>query len=247
MSDEPLFPPGSMSRRIDGERMLLLGGCRALLMQLAHPLVAKGVFEHSDYRNDPTGRLHRTLQASYGIVFGTRSEAARISASLAKVHAGVRGEGYTATDPALAMWVHATLVDTSVVVHRRFLRGLSDDELAVYYEETKVLGELFGVPASQQPPTWPAFETYVAETVAGLEVSDEARRVGRLITRPRVPLALGPLAELGKQLTAGLLPPPLRAGFGLTWDPLRGAALETAAVACRLLVPRIPPGIRRAD
>ena len=76
-----LFPPDAVVRRVDGESVLLLGGGRALLMQLAHPLVAKGVAEHSDFRRDPFARLRRTLDATYAIVFGSEAEARAAAAA----------------------------------------------------------------------------------------------------------------------------------------------------------------------
>ena len=55
----------------------MLGGGRALLMQVAHPLVAAGVVAHSDYRENPWERLERTMSAVWTIVFGNRAEADR--------------------------------------------------------------------------------------------------------------------------------------------------------------------------
>ena len=61
MSNAGLFGPGSLTWRVNREGVLLLGGGRALLLQVAHPLVAAGVAQHSNYREDPFGRLYRTL------------------------------------------------------------------------------------------------------------------------------------------------------------------------------------------
>src|ERR1700736_549817 len=75
MSSAGLFPPDAVIRKVDGEVALLLGGGRALLMQLAHPLVAKGVAEHSGFESAPLARLERTLAATYTVVFGPTTEA----------------------------------------------------------------------------------------------------------------------------------------------------------------------------
>ena len=85
------FPPGAPIRRIGAESVLMLGGGRALLMQAAHPLVASGIVEHSDYSADPWKRLGRTLLALYTVVFGTREEADRTGAIVQAVHRPVRG------------------------------------------------------------------------------------------------------------------------------------------------------------
>src|SRR2546429_319415 len=118
------FPPDAVVRRVDGEAVLLLGGGRALLMQLAHPMVARGVAEHSQFEADPFSRLQRTLDAVTTIVFGTEDEARQVAAVVGAVHERVFGDGYRANDPDLLMWVHATLIDTALRVHARFLRPL---------------------------------------------------------------------------------------------------------------------------
>lgn len=245
-ADAPLFPKGSIIRRVDGEGVLLLGGGRALLMQLAHPKVAAGVAEHSDFSYDPLKRLRRTLEVTSSIVFGSVENAHRESAGLRAVHDHVTGADYQANDPELLLWVHATLVDTALRVHDRFLRRLGTDERQRYYEESCTLAEVLGVPRSMQPPDLAAFRAYVREMVASLEVSDTARQVAHDVLHPRLPLVTGPLLEVARQVTVGLLPAPLRRQYGLSWDPARGAALDLAARSSRVLLPRVPRSLRRA-
>ncbi len=218
-----LFPPDAVIRRVNGEAVLLLGGGRALLMQLAHPLVARAVNDHSSFRTDPFTRLQRTLDTVYTIVFGSEAQALEAASALAAVHERVRGPGYRASDPELLLWVHATLVDTALRVHRRFLGGLRTDEVDRYYAEAVLVGELLGVPRSVQPPDFTRFRGYVRTMVGSLEVTGEARDVARAVLHPRLPWPVVPVAEplavLGRQLTVGLLPPPLRRAYGLSWDP----------------------------
>ena len=71
MADAGLFGPETMTWRVNREGVLLLGGGRALILQVAHPLVAAGVADHSNYREDPWGRLYRTLDLTTKIVFGS--------------------------------------------------------------------------------------------------------------------------------------------------------------------------------
>lgn len=240
-----LFPPDAVVRRVDAEAALLLGGGRALLMQLAHPSVARGVAEHSGFRADPFARLRRTLAASYTIVFGTADEARAAAAGVRAVHRSVVGPGYRAEDPELLLWVHATLVDTALAVHARFLRPLTADEAGRYYEESAVVAELLGLPRDAQPADLGAFGRYVRSAVAGLEVTDEARRLARDVLHPRVPLPAEPALALARHLTVGLLPASLRRAYGLAWDPARAVALEAAAATCRRVLPRLPAVLRR--
>ena len=225
--------------------MLLLGGGRALLMQLAHPLVAAAVAAHSGFQSDPFARLQRTLETSYVIVFGTVEQARDAAAAVRVVHERVVGEGYRAEDPALLMWVHATLVDTALRVHRRFLRPLRPADAERYYQESAVVAELLGLPRAAQPADLAAFRDYVRTTVGDLEITDTARRLAHDVLHPRIPWPVQPLAELGRQLTAGLLPPPLRLQYGLSWDANRERALLLAGLGSRLLLPGVPSVLRR--
>jgi uncharacterized protein (DUF2236 family) len=240
-----LFPGDAVIRRVDGESVLLLGGGRALLMQLAHPLVAAAVAEHSDFHADPFARLQRTLEASFIIVFGTTEEAHAAAAGVRSVHERVVGRGYRADDPELLLWVHATLVDTALRVHKRFLQPLRPDDAERYYQESTVVAEVLGVPRDVQPPDLAAFRAYVRNRVATLEVTDTARRLARDVLYPRLPWPAVPAAELGRQITAGLLPEPLRRQYGLSWDVHRERALLLAGVGSRLVLPRVPGFLRR--
>src|SRR6185295_12002332 len=81
-----LYPEDSITRRINRENILLLGGGRALLMQLAHPKVAAGVDEHSDFRSHPVRRLRRTILMTMAIVFGDRDTALGAARTVNQVH-----------------------------------------------------------------------------------------------------------------------------------------------------------------
>ena len=241
-----MFERGDVIRRVDGESVLLLGGARAVLMQLAHPAVAAGVADHSDFRTDSFGRLRRTLEVTTTMVFGTEAEAAQAAAALHAVHERVTGPGYRANDPELLLWVHATLVDTALRVHRRFLAPLPPGDEARYYEQSMRLAEAFGVPMSLQPPDPPSFRAYVRAMVGSLEVTDQARDVARGVLHPPLPLVAEPFAELGRQITVGLLPEPLRRQYGFSWDRPRAAALSMAALTSRRVLPLVPSSLRRA-
>jgi uncharacterized protein (DUF2236 family) len=240
-----LFAEDAVVRRVNAEPVLLLGGGRALLMQLAHPLVARGVAEHSDFRADPFDRLRRTLDAVSTIVFGPEAAARRTAEAVRAVHARVVGDGYQADDPDLLLWVHATLVDTALRVHARFIGPLRPHEAEAYYQESKLVADVLGLPTALQPPDLAAFRAYVRHMVGTLQVSDEARRLARGILHPRVPWPAAPLAALGRELTVGLLPPPLRQGYGFTWDAPRKGALLLASQSTRQVLSRTPGRLRR--
>jgi uncharacterized protein (DUF2236 family) len=240
-----LFADDAVIRRVSGEVILLLGGGRALLMQLAHPQVAAGVADHSGFDQDPFGRLRRTLEATYTIVFGTEQEVDLVARQLWAVHEHVTGPDYRANDPELLMWVHATLVDTALRVHARFLRPLSGRDAARYYQDSIVVAEVLGVPRELQPPDLVAFQRYMRDMVGTLRVSDTARELADAVLHPRLPFVAEPGMALARELTAGLLPRPLRQQFGLDWDRNRKAALLLAGAASRTVLPRVPSLVRR--
>src|SRR6476646_8582527 len=94
-----LYAEGSITRRVNRENVLLLGGGRALLMQLAHPKVAAGVDEHSDFRTRPIRRLRRTIRMTMAMVFGDRETAFAAARAVNQAHGKVRGQDYRALDP----------------------------------------------------------------------------------------------------------------------------------------------------
>ena len=190
MGDSGLFGPGTVTWTVNRELVLLAGGGRALLLQVAHPLVAAGVEQHSDYRRDPWGRLYRTLDLTTKIAFGdaevARRAADRVRGTHGRVH-GVSAEGmpYDARDPALLTWVWATLVDTALLVYQRAVRPLAPGELARYHAEQVRFAEAFGVPPGYAPADPAAFRAYWERMVAEeLRVTAAARAVARSTLSP---------------------------------------------------------------
>jgi uncharacterized protein (DUF2236 family) len=244
--------------------MLLLGaGPRALLLQVAHPLVAAGVAEHSDFRSDPWVRLSGTLRSYLRIVYGTADAARGEIRRLNDLHRGIRGDvlepaardrhgrRYSALDPALALWVHATLVDSTIAAYDAWLEPLPREVRARYYEETLPVGRAFGIPGSLLPPDLDAFEAYLArmlEPGGEVEVGDVARELAGSILHPPLGPAIvaagWPLDRLAPLLDAipsraygwlfwpsiGLLPASVREGYRLPWG-IRQRAVATWLVA----------------
>src|SRR5262245_43190850 len=78
-ADPGLFGPGSVAWVVCRERVGIAGAQAALLLQLAHPLVAAGVAEHSSFRADTLGRLRGTLQATLTALFGDSAQARAVA------------------------------------------------------------------------------------------------------------------------------------------------------------------------
>jgi uncharacterized protein (DUF2236 family) len=238
----PFFPADAAIRRVHREGVVLLGGGRALLMQVAHPKVAAGVAEHSSFREGKRRRLMRTLKPTLAIVFGSEAQARAAAAGINAAHARVTGPGYRADDPELLFWVLATLIDTALFMHERFLRPLDDDTGAAYYRDMLRAGSLLGVRPEEAPPDLGAFRRYMEQTLSGLEVTDQARDIARDLFSGRGVTALGGIAL--RQMTAALLPGPLRRAYGFPWTPLHERAARLSIGAARTVLPRLPVLVR---
>ena len=258
MSDSPrTFAPGRLIWTIDREGILLLGAGRALLLQIAHPLVAAGVAQHSDFTADPLGRLRRTLDASYALVFGGAEAAQAAVRRMDAVHGRVHGvlpepvgrftagTPYDAMDPALRLWVHATLTDTSLLVYQRFVRPLSRAEQVAYYADSRQVARLLGIPEPTVPPTLDAFRAYVAGTLArDVAVAPATRALARLIFRPPRSVTLAPVGAVLEPITVGLLPAEVRRQYGYEWTPARERLMAAFAASVRAALPAIPSLLR---
>jgi uncharacterized protein (DUF2236 family) len=248
-SRDGYFPPESVIRRVGNTPVTpFLGGGTAVLLQVAHPLVALGVAEHSDYRNDLWRRLGRTLRALYMITFGTRAEAERAGAAVQAVHVHIRGTtsrrlgcfppgtSYSADDPELMLWVHATLVEASLSAYQRFERRLSTDEQEEYYAEMALVARIFGVPASVLPATLGGFREYFADQLDGpaITVTALAREIAEVILRAPLPTPMRLLAPAHRLATAAQLPPRLRDEYGLHSTPRDRLRLAAAGKTLKL-------------
>jgi len=251
-----LYGPASQAWALNREAMLLLGaGPRALLLQLAHPQVAAGVADHSDFRADPWARLDGTLRSYLRIVYGTRTEALAEIRRLNVLHGTITGPTYHARDPELSLWVHATLVDSTIVVADPWMAPLSRAQRARYYLETIQIGRAFGIPAGLLPADLDAFEAYIAAALGPdgpVRVGSLARELADVVLNP----PLGPVAPMLSGLPAwtyawtlwpsvGLLPPSVRAGYHLRWGPLEQAVAAWLVATWRLWRPILPAGFRQ--
>lgn len=246
--DGGLYGPGSEAWRLNRESMLLLGaGPRALLLQIAHPLVAEGVAQHSDFLADPWSRLSATLRSYLRIVYGTAGAARAEIRRLNQLHRDIAGEvrdeaardrhgaRYHARDPELSLWVHATLVDSTIAAYEAWIEPLPADRRARYYDETLPIGRAFGIPPDLLPADLAAFEAYLDRTLdpgGPIVVGETARELAATILRPPLGPAVRPwLGDLAARLDAipsaaydwlmwpaiGLLPAAVREDYGLRW------------------------------
>jgi uncharacterized protein (DUF2236 family) len=157
-----------------------------------------------------------------------------------------RGTAYDANDPALLFWVHATLVDRALYVYERFVRPLPGSTKVRYYEESKVVARLFGIPEGLIPPAWPDFRRYVRDMVRGpdLAVGPQSMEIAASILDPPLPPGVRHALRAANFFTAGLLPATIRSRYGLTWSNRRERALRLFAGGLRATLPAWPGALR---
>ncbi len=252
------YGPGSMMWKINREAVLLGAGPTALLLQIAHPMVAEGVAHHSTFEQDPFARLHGTITTTMDLVFGDGRAAERAVRRLNGVHAGVRGtvddpvarelaESYRAMDPELLLWVQVTLIMTSVRAYSRWVRPLTRSEREGFWQEARAVGTRLGISLDRSPADWTALAAYWRGMLAeggSIRVTPTAKRMAPLIVRPPLPLTPGPVIDLLALPGLALLPDRLRRDFGLPWGPGREAAARAIGTGVRAWTTVVPADLR---
>jgi uncharacterized protein (DUF2236 family) len=252
---------GPLASKLQREMVLLLAWSPAILLQVAHPLVARGVADHSTFRSERCGwrrRLRDTVDAMLRLSFGTEREArvvlGRINAIHDRVHgrlpdaAGIfpAGTPYSAHDPALLTWVHATLVHMNLRVYQTFVGHLAPEDRDRYCAEATSIEGGLGIPAGWLPRSETELDRYMEGMLARGEiaVTNTARTLARAILYPHVPAVLAPATAVLRLITIGLLPPAIRAAYGFPWSARRDTALRGLAWLVRTLLRLTPPVLR---
>ena len=234
-------------RTVAREGALLAGGGRAILLQVAHPAVGRGVAEHSDFAARPLDRLHSTLTYVYCVTFGTPDEIKAVTSRVTAAHRPVAGSGYRASDPELQLWVAATLYDTAILLYEELFGALEAARADKVYEQYAVLGTALQVPPSRWPRDRSAFRAYCDHMIDTLEVSDDARRVARdLLSAEHAPLLLKAAMPLNRFLTAAWLPERIRTQYGISWDEGQQRRYELLRRLGAPVYRRVPVSVREA-
>lgn len=260
-SPDGLFDDHAMIRRVHRERAVMLHGARTLLMQAAHPLAFAGFWGSTAAQQPERAypRLQRTAEAMATAVFGPADAAEDMGRRVRAIHGAVSGvldhdagpwpagTPWRADDPELLLWILASLVDSALVVHDRFVRPLRPEERDAFWRDYRRVGELFGLRQSDMPQSIVAFDAYVADTLASdrTQVLPDAREAGtKIVLEPPVPLRLRPVIRVVNEITASLLPPKIRKGFGLRWDPARDLGVDALGLwSRRVLWPVLPQAL----
>ena len=250
--------PDSVTWKINREMVVVAGWQRAILLQFAHPLVARGVHDHSGFRaglKASMGRLRSTVGAMLALTFGDDDAAVDAAARINAVHDHVHGQipgpagafdsghHYSAHDHDLLRWVHATLLESVILTYELLVAPLTDAEKDRYCEEAAIAEPLLNLPAGSLPRDARALESYMREMLGGgkVAVTDTSCNLARAVLFPPRSLMLWPALRPVRLITIGLLPPHIRAAYGFIWDAREERALARWTAVIRTMVRLLPP------
>jgi uncharacterized protein (DUF2236 family) len=246
-----ILGPASIAWRLGGDLAVFLGGGRAALLQLAHPMVAYAIDHHSRTRADVLGRFQRTFRHIFAMTFGELDDAIVAARRVHQIHTRVHGEidedlgiwragtRYHANDAAALRWVHATLVDTTIHVRERLGTVISRADLDRYTIEMNQFAALFGIPTALLPRTWSDHERYMETMLRQLVVAPCAREMATFLIGRGGDTAQPPLGRLTEVLAAEMLPDHLIEQFGLQ----ASRATRPGLAAFQLVYNRLPDRI----
>ncbi|MGB9185001.1 MAG: oxygenase MpaB family protein [Solirubrobacteraceae bacterium] len=254
-----LVGPESACWRYASDARLYLVMLYPLLLQVAHPTVAAGVRDFSDFDERPWERLLRTLDYVSLLVYGG-PDAIAAGRRLRALHKGFRGQRadgqrYYALEPRAYAWVHATLLHTYVAGHRHFGQPMTPTEVESFYREYRGLGRLIGIRPHDLPDSWPEFCAYFAEVsraeLVPNETVDRVLRAVELSGPPVVPIP-GPLWRAvripARRATwiggVGLMAPELRGRLDVPWTQRDERAFQNLGRLTRAMSPAMPQRLR---
>ena len=255
MGDPGLFGPDSVTWRVHSDATMLLGGVRALLLQALHPLAMAGVAQHSDFREDPWGRLFRTARYVTVTSFGTTLEARQAGLRVRSIHdrlAGVEpesGAAYRVSDPHLLLWVHCCETDSFLSTYRRAGGRVSPADADRYLEEQVSTATLVGIDPYTVPASTSALRDYFASMQPELRSTAAARDALRFVLWPPLPTRARPLRPAWAAVAGtayALLPRWARRLYGVPALPTTDLAGTLSARALRSAVRLVPAHLREA-
>lgn len=228
----------AVARRLNGERLVVLGWTRAILLQFGHPLIAAGVYDHSGFRSSPLAaarRLHHTIRAMLALTFGSDAERERAIDVIRGIHRRVNGQlretvgpfaagtRYSAEDPALVLWVHLTLIESIVLVYEQLVAPLTGQERDDYCIASAPVAVALGAEPDAVPESWQKLQESLERICASgvITIGGDARLLADAVIHPRGTAILRPVNVFNEILTAGLLPPAIRTAYGFQWTTRR--------------------------
>lgn len=220
-SSDGLFPATSVIWRVHGDvATMMIGGIAALCCQMLHPAALAGVWDHSTFRQDMSGRLRRTARFISETTYGDRGTAQAAIDRVKRIHAHVSGvmedrRPYSAGDPHLLAWVHVSEAICFLDAWRRYGEpGMSLPDQDRYFAEFAEIAVALG--ADPVPRTRAEADALIRRFQPELLCNERTREVVDLVLhQPPASLAAAPFHTLTIQAAVDLLPPWAKALHGI--------------------------------
>ncbi len=239
---------------------MLLGWSRAILLQMAHPLIAAGVVDHSHFRSgarEAALRLRGTIRSMLALAFGDPAAYAKSIAGIRSIHTRVHGRlrlptgifpagtPYSAEDPALVLWVHATFLESAVLVYERLIAPVPDADRDRYCDEGAGVAIALGARTHDVPRDWRSLQGYLAAEYASgrIAVGEDAHLIADAVMFPPMSLVTGVPAWINRVITVGLLPEVVRDQYRYRWDPARARQFDRTVRSLRAMRGVMPRAI----
>ncbi|MFB4279438.1 MULTISPECIES: oxygenase MpaB family protein [unclassified Nonomuraea] len=196
LEDIVVQPPQSATWQVHIDRSMWIGGVRGLMLQALHPLAMLGVWQNSNFQEDPFGRLRRTADFVGRVTFGSPQEADEIGRRVRGIHRALRvhepgsGRTHRVDDPELLLWVHCAEVSSYLEVARRGGLALSERQADRYLHEQRKSAAYVGLHADDVPGTCAEMDAYFKQVRPALRVTPEAASTVRFLLWPRLPREL---------------------------------------------------------
>jgi uncharacterized protein (DUF2236 family) len=252
---EGFFGPESITWKMYREPYILLGSSRALLLQIAHPAIADGVKNYSNFQKKMAGRAHRTFTSMIRIWFGDKNTAINSAKRLYNIHSMIRGTAvweiedetiykpYCAADPDLLFWVLATMIDTTLVVIEKINGTIPSEEKNQFFEESKITAQLMGIPLEDYPKNLESFYQHYYSIIddktlcvgkAGIEISKA------IFNLPY------PIRKFLQLIAGGFLPLKISHQFGLSMNKFSTLIFNLVVFISKLNYKLMPAFLRYA-
>lgn len=253
--------PGSVTWKVNREAVVVAGWGRALLLQFSHPLIAAGVADHSSFSTGLFSgfhRLHLTIRAMLSLTFGAERQAIAAAAGINTIHDRVFGElgfsagrfgpdtPYSAHQPDLLRWVHATLLESIPLTYELLVGPLTAAERDRYCEEAAIMEPLLDIPAGSLPRRIADLHAYMGEMLqsGSIAVSEASRTLAGQVLHPPLAPVLWPVFRPIRLMTIGLLPHSIREAYGFPWGRAEDRALMRWVSVVRTFRATLPAAMR---
>jgi uncharacterized protein (DUF2236 family) len=260
------FSADSMAVEVMSNRAVGLSyGQRALVIGAAHPQLAVGTIEQTAHRETPYNRLMLTARLFEAVFLGSKDDADRALEFTRRKHQTVSGvmpaaagphypagTPYNAFDPYLMYMTMAFAFDSAHHMQNLLVRRLTPEESERLWQDFVRWAELFGMPRSAAPGSYPEFradfDAYLASDK--LYLTDQARTVGCYLAGAKrgdydVPPPLRPLFRTIDLVVKGSLPRRIRAMYRFAWTPAHRVAFRAAVHGTRALYVQPPRFVPR--